>query len=345
VECKEGEALRRTCLNKQVWVALLLTLAVVAGGAWMYAHWALGAAGGGSAIRLVIPQGASALQIGELLRERGLVRDAWIFRLLVAWRGLDGALQAGEYLFSPDEGIHRILHRLAAGDVVLHRVTIPEGYTVAQIADALARKGLVDRDRFLRLSREDRRFWIPQMRGNASGSLEGYLFPDTYLLPSGLPEERVVQLMVDRFRAAAGSLLEGPLPMGLTPHEVVTVASLVEREAQLDPERARIAGVIYNRLRRGMLLQVDATVLYALGRHQEVVLYRDLEVDSPYNTYRYAGLPPGPIASPGLPSILAALRPESHDYLYYVARPDGSHVFSRTLEEHNRAIRTIRGGR
>lgn len=337
--------MRRTCLSRRVRVALLLAFVAVAGGTWAYAHWALGAPAGASAIHLVIPPGTSTLQIGELLRERDLVRDAWVFRLLVAWRGLEGRLQAGEYRFASGEGIHQILDRLAGGDVVLHRVTIPEGYTVAQIAEALARRGLVDRDRFLRLTRKDYRFWVPQMRGNASGSLEGYLFPDTYLLPLGLAEERVIHLMVDRFRAAAGSLLEDPLPMGLTPHEVVTVASLVEREARMDPERARIAGVIYNRLRRGMLLQVDATVLYALGRHQEVVLYRDLEVDSPYNTYRYPGLPPGPIASPGLASMLAAVRPESHDYLYYVARPDGFHVFSRTLEEHNRAIRAIRGGR
>jgi UPF0755 protein len=133
--------------------------------------------------------------------------------------------------------------------------------------------------------------------------------------------------------------------MGLTPHEVVTIASLVEREARVDAERARIAGVTYNRLRRGMRLEVDATVLYALGRQKDVVLYRDLQLDSPYNTYLHYGLPPGPIASPGLAAILAAVRPETHDFLYYVARPDGSHAFSRTLEEHNRAIRAIRGRR
>lgn len=315
------------------------------GGAWTYVGWALGPVGTGPAVQVTIPQGASTPQIAQTLRERGLIRDAWAFRMLARWQGLEARLQAGEYRFAPDEGARRILSRLAAGDVVRYPVTIPEGYTVAQIGEALARAGLADRERFLRFAHEADRFWIPQMRGNATGSLEGYLFPDTYLLPRGLPEERIVQMMVNRFREAAGALLAGPLPLGLTAHEVVTVASLVEREARLAPERARIAGVIYNRLQRGMRLEVDATVLYALGRHKDVVLYRDLEVDSPYNTYRFAGLPPGPIANPGLAAIEAAVRPEAHDFLYYVARTDGSHVFSRTLEEHNRAIRAIHGDR
>jgi UPF0755 protein len=335
----EGKGLKR------IWVAAVAAVVALGVGTWLYAHWALGAAGTGPATEVRIPQGASVPQIAELLRARGLVRDPLAFRMLARWRGVEGRLQAGEYRFAPDEGAQRILSRLAAGDVIRHSVTIPEGYTVAQIADTLAARGLVDRDRFLRLTQQAGRFWIPQMRGNATTSLEGYLFPDTYLIPRGLTEERVIRIMVDRFRAATGALLGGPLPMKLTPHEVVTVASMVEREARVDGERARIAGVIYNRLRIGMRLEVDATVLYALGEHREVVLYRDLEVDSPYNTYRYHGLPPGPIASPGIASILAALRPESHDFLYYVARSDGSHVFSRTLAEHNRAVRAIRGER
>jgi UPF0755 protein len=290
---------------------------------------------------VTVPPGADAALVGGLLERHGIVRSALAFRLWARWQGLEGRIQAGEYRFSPAEAIPGILRRLAAGDVLLHRVTLPEGLSAAEVARRLEQRGVVDAEAFLEEVARADRHWIPEMEGNRTGSVEGYLFPDTYHFPRGFGADRAVAAMVARFREATAELWALPRPLGLSPYEVVVLASLVEREARRDSERARIAGVLYNRLRRGMPLQVDATVLYALGRHKDRVLYRDLEVDSPYNTYRRTGLPPGPIANPGLASLRAALRPEAHDYLYYVARPDGTHVFSRTLAEHERARREV----
>jgi UPF0755 protein len=237
-----------------------------------------------------------------------------------------------------------IVDILARGQGLLHRVTIPEGYTIRQIADALAGARLVQRDRFIELAaRRGRTFMRPTLADLPIDSLEGYLFPDTYHLPRSLDEEAVIEAMLDRFDQAVGpSIQAAARARGLTLHQLLTVASMVEREAQVGSERGVIAGVIYNRLVRGMRLEIDATVLYALGRHKESVTLTDLAVDSPYNTYRHEGLPPGPIANPGFASIAAAASPIPTPYLFYVLKPDGSHHFSRTLAEHLAAVRRYR---
>lgn len=324
-------------------MVLLLGLAVAGGGgaAW----WGGRPVGTGPAQRVEIPGGASAGEIARILKRRGLVRSAVVFSLYSRVLGFHHRLRAGEYEISPRESVEQILRRMWMGDVVRHRLTLPEGVTAQEIARRIERAGLGRADRFLALVQQPGRFWIPQMRGNRSGSLEGYLFPDTYLLPRGLPEEEVVRILVARFEEVTRTLFARPLPLRLSPHEVVTVASMVEREARVPWERARIAGVIYNRLRAGMPLQIDASVLYALGTHRPVVRTQDLEVDSPYNTYRTKGLPPGPIANPGLAALRAAVEPEHHGYYYYVAQGDGTHLFSRTFAEHLQAIRRARNGR
>ncbi|MDQ7819447.1 MAG: endolytic transglycosylase MltG [Armatimonadota bacterium] len=298
----------------------------------------------GSPQVVLVPPGAPAAEIGRRLESEGIIRRASDFVWVVRLRRLEGRLQGGEYRLSPAMGLLEVVDVLARGQVLLHEVTVPEGYTALDVARLLADAGLGDRRRLEALVRGGAaRLPHAFLRGVPTGSLEGYLFPDTYRLPRGWPEERVVGVLLDRFADVVLPLWrqEGG---GRSLHEIVTMASLVEREARRDDERALIAGVLYNRLRRGMRLEVDATVLYALGRHKAVVTYRDLDVDSPYNTYRRAGLPPGPIANPGLASIRAALRPAATDYLYYVARPDGSHVFSRTYREHLAAIRRHRSG-
>jgi len=291
---------------------------------------------------VVIPHGASSSQIGSLLQEAGVVRRASEFVIAVRLRGLTHSLQGGEYLLSPSMTLLEIVDRIARGQVVLHAVTIPEGFTAEEIVDELVRAGLGDRRRLTEIVEHGAPlFPYDFLRTVPTGSLEGYLFPDTYHLPRGLDERELIRAFLDRFVQVVMPLwtVQGA---GRPLHAVLTMASLVEREARRPEERALIAGVLYNRLRRGMRLEVDATVLYALGRHKSLVTYSDLGVDSPYNTYRHAGLPPGPIASPGLASISAALQPAATDYLYYVARPDGSHVFSRTYQEHLAAIRRYR---
>ena len=291
---------------------------------------------------VIIPPGASSSEIGHVLRSAGVVRRSSHFVLAVRARRLTRALQGGEYALSPSMTLLDIVDIISRGQVMLHPVTIPEGFTAVEIVGVLVQEGLGDRARLAEIAARgaalfphDFLHWTPVR------TLEGYLFPDTYRLPRGIPERDVIRALLDRFGQVVVPMWQAG-GRGRSLHEVVTMASLVEREARLPQEQALIAGVLYNRLRRGMRLEVDATVLYALGRHKSIVTYKDLGVDSPYNTYRHAGLPPGPIANPGLAAIRAVLAPVATNYLYYVARPDGSHVFSRTYQEHLAAIRRYR---
>ncbi|MDR7433817.1 MAG: endolytic transglycosylase MltG [Armatimonadota bacterium] len=293
---------------------------------------------------IVIPRNASTSQIGELLEREKLIRHRLFFTAAVGIMNRSGDLKAGEYRLSPAMSLWEIVARLVKGEALLHSVTIPEGFTASQIAALLEERGLAKRERFLALVFEPSRFPFSFLAG--ARSLEGYLFPDTYLLPRGVREEAIIQRMLQRFdEVVSQEMRERAKALGLSLHQIVTIASMIEREAKRPEERPLIAQVIYNRLKRGMRLEIDATVLYALGHHKERLDLRDLDVESPYNTYRHPGLPPGPIANPGLDSIRAALYPANADYLYYVAKPDGSHVFSRTYQEHLEAQRRIQRGR
>ena len=300
--------------------------------------------GGGPSRIVVIPPGASTWQIGERLTQAGVIRNPRALVVAARLRGASGRLRHGEYALAPAQSAMQIVDILSRGQGLLHRVTIPEGYTIRQISDVLAGAGLVQRDRFIELAaRRGRSFTRPTLADLPIDSLEGYLFPDTYHLPRSLDEEAVIEAMLDRFDQAVGpSIQAAARARGLTLHQLLTVASMVEREAQVGSERGVIAGVIYNRLARGMRLEIDATVLYALGRHKESVTLADLAVDSPYNTYRHEGLPPGPIANPGFASIVDAASQIPTPYFFYVLKPDGSHHFSRTLAEHLAAVRRYR---
>lgn len=297
--------------------------------------------GGGERI-VVIPKGASTVRIASMLQEAGVIRSASHFVLAARARGVAHALREGEYRLSPAMPLLRVLDVLARGQVVLHPVTVPEGYTAEQIVQTLAAVGLGDpgRLRVLVLGGAGQ-FAYDFLRAAPGGRLEGYLFPDTYRIPRFLDEREVLDRFLARFAETVVPLWrEAGTERSL--HEIVTVASMIEREAKIPADQELIAGVIYNRLGRGWRLEVDATVLYALGEHKTAVTYEDLNVDSPYNTYLHAGLPPGPIANPGLGAVRAALHPARTAYLYYVARPDGSHAFSRTLAEHLDNVRRLR---
>jgi UPF0755 protein len=237
-----------------------------------------------------------------------------------------------------------ILDKIARGDVSALWVTIPEGYTGQQIARVLASKKLVNDAVFTQdVYQPDGAVTAPFIAPN--GSLEGYPFPDTYLVPFHGNPHSVVKLMLDNFDKRVVKGMAGEIQAsGMSLHQIITVASMIEREARVPEDRPLIASVIYNRLRQGMPLQIDATVEYALGGHRARIYYRDLKVDSPYNTYRHRGLPLGPISNPGLSSIQAALHQAATDYLFYVAGPDGRHLFSRTVQEHGEAIQKVRRG-
>jgi len=282
---------------------------------------------------VVIPPGFTTARIADLLAAEGLITAAGPFRWYCRLHRLDGKLQAGEYLLRSQDGIPAIAHALATGRVRVITFTIPEGYDTAKTARVVAAAGLCSEEEFKAAAR----------RGDPAGrvpskNLEGYLFPDTYRVPATADADRVVKLMVDRFFAVMGPDPEGrAAAAGRTLAEVVTVASLVEREALQPREKPLVAAVFYNRLKKGMRLESCATVIYALGRQPERLTVQDLKVDSPYNTYLHAGLPPGPICSPGKEALAAALEPADVDYLFFVSNGDGTHTFSRTFAEHARA--------
>jgi UPF0755 protein len=251
-------------------------------------------------------------------------------------------MQEGEYHIARSATAFQVMDQLIAGSTDLRWLVIPEGKTLAQVRDLVAELELTSAEAF-----EQAASVSPQQAGLpvqcTRDTLEGYLMPDSYRVPAESKAPELVRLLTRTWRTRIWepnrSLFE---KSDLSPDEVVILASLIEREARVDADRARIASVIRNRLMRKMRLQIDATVLFALGEHKERVTFADLKVDSPYNTYAHAGLPPGPICSPGLKSVRAALQPADTDFLYYVAQADGSHVFTRTLAEHEAAVAEAR---
>lgn len=296
--------------------------------------------------RFVVARGESASEVAEKLEAAGLIRSAFWFRAYVRLNNIGGRIEAGEYLLRPNMRLSEIASTLQQSSAQGVVITIPEGWRAAEVADALGAKNIVEREAFMAVVQDDQlanEFTFLQ----GAGSLEGYLFPDTYRLLPGTPAPEIARRILRNFaERVPPSMLARGSAVGLTPHQVIVLASVVEREAVHPDERPRIAGVYVNRLKRGMRLQADPTVQYAqagLAPPSGRVYWRpltgaDLNIESPYNTYLNSGLPPGPICNPGLPSIEAALNPEEHDYLYFVARPDSSHVFARTLDEHNRNV-------
>ena len=298
--------------------------------------------GGGTRSRasVTLEPGATFRAAAESLASAGVVRHATMFRAYAKLRGRDRELKAGTYVFEcRSTRWGGVLERLAHGPVE-RPVTIPEGYALSDIVPLLAKAvgappesvQAAVRDTALR-----RELDVP------TETLEGYLFPDTYRLTYGMPARAAVRQMVRRFQAVWDPSWDAQLQrLAMSRHDIVTLASIIEKEARLAEERPVISAVYHNRLRDQMPLQADPTVQYARGQHTARVLYRDLEIDSPYNTYRHRGLPPGPIASPGRASIEAALFPANVPYKFFVAHPDGHHEFRVTFEEHVAARQDMR---
>lgn len=286
-------------------------------------------------VRFAVRDGERFSSIADRLAEAGLIRSPLLFRVRARVAGIDRAIQPGLYRLRGGEPIEELLHALATG-VEQTTVTIPEGRTLHEIAEALAARGLGTADAFLCLA-DDPAFLLAA--GVPGPHLEGYLFPDTYKFNPGASAEEVLSTMVRRFHEQFGAEHHRrAADRGLTVDQVVTLASIVEKETGAATERPLIAGVFDNRLRRGMPLQSDPTVIYGLPAFSGDLTRADLASPSPYNTYVHAGLPPGPIANPGLAALEAVLAPTASPYLYFVARNDGTHAFSATLAEHNRAV-------
>ena len=319
-------------------VLLLLALAAAAYYAWRHETGRPLRSANAAPLPLVIAPGASVRDVAAQLHGLGLVRHPAVFQALVMIRGEQGRLRAGEYAIPGGLSLDQIAEKLARGDVVRHVVTFPEGSTLEDMARIAAGQG-VPPAAFLAASREPAAI---RDLDPAAPDLEGYVFPDTYDVSRapGAPAALVARA-VRRFREVTAPEMPAVKAGPLTLRQVVTLASLVELETARPDERPRVAAVFLNRLQKKMLLQTDPTVIYALrkaGKYDGNIRKGDLEIDSPYNTYRYAGLPPGPIASPGRASLHAVLHPADVPDLYFVSRNDGSHEFSQTLAEHQKWV-------
>lgn len=293
---------------------------------------------------VTIPPGATVRAIADSLTAHGIIRSRFWFRVFTRVQGKERRLQRGTYALRRDAGAGATLEALVSGRAILQRFTVPEGSTLADIAELAEQSLGIPRDRFLAAAKDPallREFRVP------GESFEGYLRPETYRVARELDAGRLVRVMATTFAAdwkpAWDSLAAA---QGLDRRAVVILASIVETEAKVEADRPLIAAVYRNRLRLGMPLQADATVQYALGlargARKPRLFEKDYGFPSPYNTYLHPGLPPGPVGAPGTKSLEAVLTPADVPYLYYVARPDGSHWFSRTYAEHLRAIRTVR---
>ncbi|WP_237179267.1 endolytic transglycosylase MltG [Paenibacillus sp. MMS18-CY102] len=343
---------RKSRITMWVILSLLGVMIIGTGSVALYIWNGLRPTASGDVKRIEVKNGMSPFMIAESLEDEGIIRSAFLFKYYLKLKDEGTHFQAGSYDMAPGMKLDAVIAKLNAGETVKAetiKFTIPEGFTVKQIADELNEKGIASQVETMKLVDADRKWedvdailQIPATKSELH-RLEGYLFPETYEVKKGSTAEDVVHRMLsemDRKLDSIPELDETLAARGITLHQLLTVASLVEREVVVDEERGLVAGVIYNRLKQDMPLQIDATVQYLLDKQKERLMEKDLDVDSPYNTYKTKGLPPGPIASPSLKSIQAALSPETTDYVYYVTKKDGSHthLFAKTYKQHLRNI-------
>jgi UPF0755 protein len=318
-------------------LAVLSLIIVAAAGSWRFMETGMRPVNVAdtSQVAVTIPMGTGTQGIAEILDAADIIRSKTVFRIRSRLDGLDGQYKAGEYLFTRDMDMRFLMKELVSGvEALTTRFTVPEGLTVLQTADVLAEAGVLDRDEFL-IEAATGDFSPYRFLDGAAG-LEGFLYPETYDVYADASAHDVADRMLAQFDKLFTEEYYGKAEaLGLSINEVVTIASLIERETRVPEERALVASVIMNRLNVGMPLQIDATVQFALGENKEHLTYADLEVDSPYNTYKINGLPPGPICSPRIECIEAALYPADTDYIYYVLSPelDGRHNFTKSYDE------------
>jgi UPF0755 protein len=327
-------------VKRLVWLVVLILIVAGAGAGVLYLRVTQPYRGFVATEQFVeIPPGSGTNSIGQRLVAAGAIRDLVTFRTALWMSGKARHLQAGEYRFDRPMTPLEVIDKVARGDVFVITITFPEGLTIVEMAKIFESHGLGSAASFVTAAGDARP--IHEL-DPAAADLEGYLFPETYAVSRHANAERVVKIMVDRFEHVFGSdLRAAAAARHLTLRQAVTLASIVEKETGAPDERPLVAAVYANRLRTGMALQCDPTVIYALERARKYtgnLRREDLTIDSPYNTYRYPGLPPGPIASPGRAALDAAVHPPDSDFLYFVSRNDGTHVFAKTLDEHNRNV-------
>jgi len=309
-------------------VAMAIAVAMAGAATWLLAPVSDRAV----ELRIDVASGSSLWRIAADLENAGIVRSARALVVLARWRGVAAKIRAGEYALSPSWGTPRVLEELVAGRVVSYEVVLPEGLTAAEIAVRLEAATLVRADEFLAVARDPA---IAREFGVEGANLEGYLFPETYRMPHGQSAKQVARVLVDQFRAEWAPLAAAASARGLGMQQVVTLASIVEKETGAADERPLVASVFSNRLVRGMRLESDPTTIYGIEDFDGNLRREHLEDETnPWNTYRITGLPPTPIANPGAASLAAVVRPAESEYLYFVAKGDGTHIFSRSYAEH-----------
>ncbi len=320
-------------------VGLLIVLAVAGwfGGKAYVLNARAGAAGNEAVVN--IPRGSSVRAVAAILNQAGVLDKPMMLVVAARLTNEDGHIHAGEFKLSGRQTIAGLLQDLRSGKVLLHTVVLPEGLTMAEAIDRLAQAGVIDKAKALALCRDESFVRSLDLPGP---TLEGYLFPETYHLAKGLGERRVLGELVQRFKQAWQKALQTGGGTGLDLRQTVIMASIVEAEARLAGERPLVSAVYHNRIKKGMRLEADPTVIYGLGGLDRPLNRRDLHIDTPYNTYIHFGLPPGPICNPGLASLEAALNPAQVDYLFFVAKGDGGHKFSKTYREQINAINKFR---
>lgn len=302
-----------------------------------------------------IPKGYGANRVAELLMSRGIINGKYGFNLVVNVFRLQNKMQAGTYEFTPNMSLIKIVMKIRNGDIIppmLVKLVFPEGLSIYKMGYFMEREGVGDGISFQELTKNafTASFLMKYsfLMDVPTNSLEGYLFPDTYSVPSNISTEQMANLMLSRFNRVVMPYWRRNykrMKVKYSLHDIITLASIIEKEAAIDSERPLIASVYHNRLRIRMHLGADPTIKYVLERPGKIVSYDDLKINSPYNTYKRYGLPPGPICNPGISSVKAAMFPASSDYLYFVARADGSHIFSKSLVEHQAAQQQTRSDR
>jgi UPF0755 protein len=286
-----------------------------------------------------VEQGDSLAAVVRKLRAQKLIANERLFLFWARLRRVETKIHLGLYRFEAPVSANEILERLTTGRGVSYKVTIPEGLTVKEIAALLAKMQVADGEKFLALVSTPE---LLATLGVPKEGIEGYLFPSTYYFAPSIPEKNIIFAMAEQFRRISWPVVERSNgAQGLTPHQLITLASIIEKETGVEAERPLISAVFHNRLKLGMPLQSDPTVIYGIKNFQGNLTRKHLQDPNPYNTYRISGLPPGPICNPGLSSIRAALEPADVPYLYFVSRNDGSHQFSANLEAHNHAVKTF----
>lgn len=310
--------------------------AVVAGAAYLAQQLEPAAPGSTEPVMFTVERGSGLRGIANALEARGVIRNADAAVLVARLRGWDSSLKAGEYDLSPAEPTEDVLLRLISGRVRTYTAVLPEGIRASEIAARLEEAGLVERDAFLNAVDDPD---LARSLGVPADNLEGYLYPETYEIPGDLSAKDIARVLVEQFNAAWGDIEPEAQGLSLSKHEIVILASIVEKETAAPEERPLIAAVFLNRLRKGMRLETDPTVIYGIPNFDGNLRKRDLlNKANPYNTYQIAGLPPGPIASPGADALRAVVKPAETEYLYFVSRNDGTHEFSKTYREHVNAV-------